>query len=234
MARGDTGAAGPTGERGPAGPAGPAGERGPTGVAGAKGEPGAQGPVGPQGNRGEKGDKGDSSAAMRVLAASNTAQCDGDEVLVSALCVGGPVIADVTENGATWRRSGGCGTQGAAGLRQEVVRSGDSVRRPAFRRPAPRLTFVAPQRVTLAPALDASLAEVHPAVQTMLDVLDLEQLEVNLFRGRSPQDGWQRVFGGQVIGQALVAASRTVEGRPPHSMHAYFLVGGDPEGADHL
>jgi acyl-CoA thioesterase II len=67
------------------------------------------------------------------------------------------------------------------------------------------------------------------AVQTMLDVLDLEQLEVNLFRGRSPQDRWQRVFGGQVIGQALVAASRTVEGRPPHSMHAYFLVGGDPK-----
>ena len=67
------------------------------------------------------------------------------------------------------------------------------------------------------------------AVQTMLDVLNLEQLEVNLFRGRSPQDRWQRVFGGQVIGQALVAASRTVEGRPPHSMHAYFLVGGDPK-----
>jgi acyl-CoA thioesterase-2 len=67
------------------------------------------------------------------------------------------------------------------------------------------------------------------AVQTMLDVLNLEQLEVNLFRGRSPQDRWQRVFGGQVIGQALVAAARTVEDRPPHSMHAYFLVGGDPK-----
>src|SRR3954466_6677977 len=67
------------------------------------------------------------------------------------------------------------------------------------------------------------------AVKTMLDVLNLEQLEVNLFRGRSPQDRWQRVFGGQVIGQALVAASRTGEGRPPHSMHAYFLVGGDPK-----
>ena len=67
------------------------------------------------------------------------------------------------------------------------------------------------------------------AVQTMLDVLNLEQLEVNLFRGRSPQDRWQRVFGGQVIGQALVAAMRTVEGRAPHSLHAYFLVGGDPK-----
>jgi acyl-CoA thioesterase-2 len=67
------------------------------------------------------------------------------------------------------------------------------------------------------------------AVQTMLDVLNIEQLEVNLFRGRSPQDRWQRVFGGQVIGQALVAACRTVEGRNPHSMHAYFLIGGDPK-----
>ena len=68
-----------------------------------------------------------------------------------------------------------------------------------------------------------------PAVQTMLDVLNIEQLEVNLFRGRSPQDRWQRVFGGQVIGQALVAACRTVDGRPPHSLHCYFLIGGDPK-----
>jgi acyl-CoA thioesterase-2 len=67
------------------------------------------------------------------------------------------------------------------------------------------------------------------AVQDLLAILDLEPLEVNLFRGRSPQVGWQRVFGGQVIGQALVAATRTVEGRPPHSMHAYFLLAGDPK-----
>jgi acyl-CoA thioesterase-2 len=67
------------------------------------------------------------------------------------------------------------------------------------------------------------------AVKDLLDVLDLEQLEVNLFRGRSPQVGWQRVFGGQVIGQALVAACRTVEGRRPHSLHAYFMLGGDPK-----
>ena len=69
------------------------------------------------------------------------------------------------------------------------------------------------------------------AVQDLLAILDLEQLEVNLFRGRSPQVGWQRVFGGQVIGQALVAACRTVDvaGRPPHSLHAYFLLGGDPK-----
>jgi acyl-CoA thioesterase-2 len=67
------------------------------------------------------------------------------------------------------------------------------------------------------------------AVQELLTILDLEPLEVNLFRGRSPQVGWQRVFGGQVIGQALVAACRTVEGRPPHSLHAYFLLPGDPK-----
>src|SRR5215470_8235500 len=67
------------------------------------------------------------------------------------------------------------------------------------------------------------------AVADLLSLLDLEPLEVNLFRGRSPQSGWQRVFGGQVIGQALVAALRTVEDRPPHSMHAYFLLPGDPK-----
>jgi acyl-CoA thioesterase II len=70
------------------------------------------------------------------------------------------------------------------------------------------------------------------AVQDLIDLLDLESLELNLFRGRSPQASWQRVFGGQVIGQALVAACRTVENvsaRPPHSLHAYFLIGGDPK-----
>ena len=68
------------------------------------------------------------------------------------------------------------------------------------------------------------------AVRDLLGILDLEQLEMNLFRGRSPQVGWQRVFGGQVIGQALVAACRTLDAanRPPHSLHAYFLLGGDP------
>jgi acyl-CoA thioesterase II len=67
------------------------------------------------------------------------------------------------------------------------------------------------------------------AVQDLLNLLDLERLDVDLFRGSSPQVGWQRVFGGQVIGQALVAAVRTVETRPPHSMHAYFLLPGDPK-----
>ena len=68
------------------------------------------------------------------------------------------------------------------------------------------------------------------ALDNLVSILDLEQLEVNLFRGRSPQQGWQRVFGGQVLGQALVAAVRTVEpGRIAHSLHAYFLLGGDPK-----
>jgi acyl-CoA thioesterase-2 len=68
-------------------------------------------------------------------------------------------------------------------------------------------------------------------VQDLLKILDLEQLELNLFRGHSPQTGWQRVYGGQVIGQALAAACRTLDvtARPPHSLHAYFLLGGDPK-----
>ena len=66
------------------------------------------------------------------------------------------------------------------------------------------------------------------AITELLAILDLEPLEHNLFRGRSPQSGWQRVFGGQVIGQALVAAARTVEGRHTHSLHGYFMRPGDP------
>lgn len=62
-----------------------------------------------------------------------------------------------------------------------------------------------------------------------LALLDLEKVEENIFRGLSPPGRLQRVFGGQVLGQALVAASRTVEAaRPCHSFHAYFLRAGDP------
>ncbi|HKI75378.1 MAG TPA: acyl-CoA thioesterase II [Pseudomonadales bacterium] len=66
-------------------------------------------------------------------------------------------------------------------------------------------------------------------LRDLLDLLDIEQIEVNLFRGTSPETGWQRVYGGQVLGQALVAASRTVEDttRTAHSLHAYFLRPGD-------
>ena len=66
------------------------------------------------------------------------------------------------------------------------------------------------------------------ALDELIALLDLEPIEVNLFRGVSPQEGWQRVFGGQVCAQALVAARRTVEGRLAHSFHAYFLRPGDP------
>jgi acyl-CoA thioesterase-2 len=67
------------------------------------------------------------------------------------------------------------------------------------------------------------------ALAGLLEVLDLERLEVNLFRGVSPQNGWQHVYGGQVLGQALVAAGRTVDAtRPAHSLHGYFLLAGDP------
>ena len=59
------------------------------------------------------------------------------------------------------------------------------------------------------------------AVSSLLSILELEQLEINLFRGTSPKVGMRRVFGGQVIGQALVAASRTVENTLPHSCLLY-------------
>jgi len=68
------------------------------------------------------------------------------------------------------------------------------------------------------------------ALDGVVELLDLEQIEVNIFRGRSPEgERRQRVFGGQVAGQALVAAGRTVpEDRPVHSLHAYFIRPGDP------
>ena len=66
------------------------------------------------------------------------------------------------------------------------------------------------------------------AMQELLAILDLERLEHNLFRGRSPKTDWQRVFGGQTIAQALVAAQRTVKpGRHVHSLHGYFMRPGD-------
>lgn len=58
-------------------------------------------------------------------------------------------------------------------------------------------------------------------------LLDLESIEKNIFRGQSRDFGTAQVFGGQVLGQALAAASRTVEGRVVHSLHAYFLKRGD-------
>ena len=66
------------------------------------------------------------------------------------------------------------------------------------------------------------------ALDDLVDLLDLEPIEVNIFRGISPKEDRQRVFGGQVAGQALVAAGRTVSAGTVHSLHAYFLRPGDP------
>jgi len=81
----------------------------------------------------------------------------------------------------------------------------------------------------MGPNMPPAKSKSPSAIDNLLSILDLEPLEDNLFRGRSPQHSWQRVFGGQVLGQALVAAVRTVEPeRVAHSLHAYFLLGGDP------
>lgn len=68
------------------------------------------------------------------------------------------------------------------------------------------------------------------ALDDLIHLLDLEVIEVNIFRGYTPDENRQRVFGGQVAGQALVAAARTISeaGRLVHSLHAYFLRPGDP------
>jgi acyl-CoA thioesterase II len=66
------------------------------------------------------------------------------------------------------------------------------------------------------------------ALDALITLLDLEPIEVNIFRGVSPKERRQQVFGGQVAGQALVAAGRTVEQGTVHSLHAYFLRPGDP------
>ncbi len=65
------------------------------------------------------------------------------------------------------------------------------------------------------------------AFAELLNLMELEPLEVNLFRGVSRDIGTERVFGGQVLAQALMAASQTVEDRLAHSLHAYFLRAGD-------
>src|SRR5215211_1901029 len=67
-----------------------------------------------------------------------------------------------------------------------------------------------------------------PPLDELLALLDLEPLEVNIYRGSNRDLGTGRVFGGQVFAQALVAARRTVEGpREAHSVHGYFILPGD-------
>jgi acyl-CoA thioesterase-2 len=67
----------------------------------------------------------------------------------------------------------------------------------------------------------------NDALASVIELLDLEQLEDNFFRGESRDIGAPQVFGGQILGQALSAAHRTVDSRAPHSLHAYFLRPGD-------
>ena len=68
------------------------------------------------------------------------------------------------------------------------------------------------------------------SINDLIELLDLEEIEKNHYRATSPSEGWQRVYGGQVLGQALVAASRTVpEDRHAHSLHGYFLRAGDTD-----
>jgi acyl-CoA thioesterase-2 len=66
-------------------------------------------------------------------------------------------------------------------------------------------------------------------VARLLALLDIEELDTDLYRGSTRDEGWKRVYGGQVVAQALVAASRTVpDDRLCHSLHAYFIRPGDP------
>lgn len=70
----------------------------------------------------------------------------------------------------------------------------------------------------------------NKAIENLIAILDIETLEHNLFRGTGPATGWQRVYGGQVIGQSLVAAQRTVDpSKRVHSLHCYFMRPGDPK-----
>lgn len=66
-------------------------------------------------------------------------------------------------------------------------------------------------------------------IAKLLEYLDLERLDRDLFRGENPPSSRPRVFGGHVLGQGLIAAQRTVDGRPAHSLHAYFLRPGNPK-----
>lgn len=67
----------------------------------------------------------------------------------------------------------------------------------------------------------------HPVLEDLINLLKLERIEDNIFRGESRDIGSAQVFGGQVLGQALSAAHHTVEDRVAHSLHAYFLRRGD-------
>jgi acyl-CoA thioesterase-2 len=81
--------------------------------------------------------------------------------------------------------------------------------------------------------IETESAPMSKGLIDLISILDLEPLEVNLFRGNRPKTSWQRVFGGQVIGQAMVAACRTVQGRLPHSLLLFYPAGRSAD-SDHL
>ena len=72
------------------------------------------------------------------------------------------------------------------------------------------------------------MSEADEQAETLVETLQLERIEENLFRGTSPDNMGGRIFGGQVIGQSLLAAYETVESRVCHSLHCYFIRPGDP------
>lgn len=74
------------------------------------------------------------------------------------------------------------------------------------------------------------VVSLHPKLSEIVDILDLEAIEQNLYRGIHPAAKTGRLYGGQIMAQALIAAGRTVDkGRHPHSIHGYFLRPGDPK-----
>jgi acyl-CoA thioesterase-2 len=85
------------------------------------------------------------------------------------------------------------------------------------------------ERTAESEALIDQNGDVSDALDLVVTLLDLEAIEVNMFRGIQPNEERQRVFGGQVAAQALVAAGRTVESGDVHSLHSYFLRPGDPK-----
>ena len=93
------------------------------------------------------------------------------------------------------------------------------------------MTPPTPPGATGSAPLRISPEQNQAALDDLVGLLDLEKIEVNIFRGSSTDEDRVRVFGGQVAGQALIAAARTIDepGRLAHSLHAYFLRPGDPE-----
>ena len=73
------------------------------------------------------------------------------------------------------------------------------------------------------------MTDSNNTIEELLRLMELEQLEVNLFRGESRDIGTSRVFGGQVLAQSVLAASHTVDEGAIHSLHSYFLRAGDAE-----